>query len=414
MPDKFSLEGEGLEPEASLDDFFQPSTEPTRPTATAPVKGAKAAPSDTRLPVDRDKLFPPEASEQPPQLEITDLEPEPEKKGGGLFSNKLLLVLIAVLIVAVVGAGSFFAYTMFFSPKEEVAATTPPPPKPQPAPTQETPAPPPAAEKAEAKTPSAPPGTTPAEGQAAAPSKPEKKKKGEAAPAPAAPAAKPEKPQAAAKGKPAAPAPAPAAAQPEKAPAGAKGKPAPKPPAAGKESAAKQPEVKKAPGPPPAPPPKVALAGRGPYRIQVGAYALAESQVEPVNKLKELGLTDYNFVPRDQKVHLYDVAVGKALDKAKADDLAKKLTDMDFAPRLEPDGAGSKVIAYSYGNRADADRAKAKIERAGLGKASISSSNRTMTLQQLRVGHFPSQSAAQETLSRLRQAGFRPVIVREP
>jgi len=391
MPDEFSLEGEGLEPEASLDDFFQPSTEPTRPTATAPVKGAKVAPSDTRLPVDRDKPFPPEASEQPPQLEISDLEPEPEKKAGGLFSNKLLLVLIAVLIVAVVGAGSFFAYTMFFSPKEELAATTPPPPQPQPAPTQETPAPPPAAEKAEAKTPSAPPGTTPAEGQAAAPSKPEKKKKGEAAPAPAEPAAKPEKPQAA-----------------------AKGKPAPKPPAAGKESAAKQPEVKKAPSPPPAPPPKVALAGRGPYRIQVGAYALAESQVEPVNKLKELGLTDYNFVPRDQKVHLYDVAVGKALDKAKADDLAKKLTDMNFAPRLEPDGAGSKVIAYSYGNRNDADRAKAKIERAGLGKASISSSNRTMTLQQLRVGHFPSQSAAQETLSRLRQAGFRPVIVREP
>lgn len=396
MPDDFSLEGEGLEPEASLDDFFQPSTEPSRPAATAPAKGAKVAPSDKRLPVDRDQPFPDAASEQPPQLEVTDAEPaseEPKAKTGGLFSNKLLLVIIGVLIVAVIGAGSFFAYTMFFSPKEEVAATAPPPPKPKPATTQETPAAPPAAEKAEAKTPSTPPGKTPAEGPAPAAAKPEKKKKGGAAPAPAQPAAHPEKPQAA-----------------------AKGQPAPKPKAAGKESAAKQPETKKTPSPPPppAPPAKVALASSGPYRIQVGAYALAASQVEPVSKLKELGLTDYNFVPRDQKIHLYDVAVGQALEKAKADELAKKLKDMGFVPRLEPNGAGSKVIAYSYGNRGDADRAKAKIERAGLGKVSIASSTRTMTVQQLRVGHFPSRSAAQATLSRLLKAGFRPVIVREP
>ena len=401
MPDKFSLEGEGLEPEASLDDFFQPSTEPTRPTATAPAKGAKAAPSDTRLPVDRDKAFPPETSEPAPQLEVTDAEPGPVKKGGGLFSNKLLLVLIGVLIVAVIGAGAFFVYTLFFSPKEELAATAPSPPKPKSAPIQETPAPPPAAKKAEAKTPSAPPGKTPAESQAVPPAKPEKKKKGEAAPA--VERVPP-------------PAPPPAAAKPEKPPTGAKGKPAKEPPAVGKESAAKQPEVKKAPSPPPtpAPPPKVAMASTGPYRIQVGAYALAESQVQPVNKLKELGLTDYNFVPRDQKVHLYDVAVGQALEKAKADDLAKKLKDLGFAPRMGPDGSGSKVIAYSYGNRGDADRAKAKIERAGLGRASITSSTRTMTMQQLRVGHFPSPSAAQPTLARLRQAGFRPVLVREP
>lgn len=381
MPDKFSLEGEGLEPEASLDDFFQPSTEPAKGGAGKP---AKVSPADTRLPVDRDKPVPAETPE-PPQLEVPETEPGPGKKEGGLLSNKLLLILIGVLVLAVIGAGSFFAYSMFFGTKSEEVASAPPPAKPKAKPAPEVQPPETAAKPEQTAAPSA-------EGKPQAPAKPEKKKKEE----PAVP---------------------PTPLKPEKTPAKAKADTVP--PTGAKETAAKLPETKKTVSPPPVKPaaaktaPQSVLAGVGPYRIQVGAYALAESQVKPLNRLKELGLTDYNFVPREQKVLLYHVAVGKALDKAPAEALSRQLTELGFAPRLEPDGNGFQVIAYSYGNRRDADRAKSKIERAGLGRVSIQSSRRTMTLQQLRVGHFTSRAEAQTTLTRLRQAGFQPVLVRE-
>jgi cell division protein FtsN len=155
------------------------------------------------------------------------------------------------------------------------------------------------------------------------------------------------------------------------------------------------------------------MVSTGPYTIQVGSYAFEASKATPEAKLKDLGLTDYHYVDRAQRVHLYDVVAGKGLDKTQAESLLKSLAGLKFVPRLEPQGDRYQVIAYSYGNRADAERAQAKIEKAGLGKVFISSYSKTMTLHQLRVGGFPSSLAAQATLPTLRQAGFHPLIVRE-
>ena len=470
MPDDFKLEGDNLEPEASLDDFFQPSTEPAKPGKPEPKKGAKP---DARLPVDKSKpLVMDDEPAPPPALEVTDAETEPavpEKSGGGLLSNKLLLIGIAVLAVLVVGVGVYYGYTKFFSKEEEAVA---------PAPQSKAPAkaPAPAPEKIAQAAPAAETKQPPA-----APAKPETPAvpAAKATPKPEAKAVPPEK-------KPAPPAKAPekiAPPPPAKPAPEAKAKPATPPLAPGKEAAAKQPEIKKAPSVPlptktapapaaktapapiaktapaptakiaPAPPaatakttpakppvgarvtppaqssaqskpapaakaaptpaPKAAMVSSGPYTLQVGSYAFEESKTAPEAKLKELGLTDYHYVDQAQRVHLYDVVAGKGLDKSRADALLNSLAGLKFVPRLEPKGDRYQVIAYSYGNRADAERAQAKIEKAGLGKVSISSYSKTMTMHQLRVGGFPSAAATRATLAALRKAGFHPVIVRE-
>jgi len=445
MPDDFNLEGDNLEPEASLDDFFQPSAEPTKPGKPEPKKAAKPAASDVRLPVDKSKpLFEKEPG-APPTLEVSDAEaetPAKEKSGGGLLSNKILLIGIAVLAVLMLSVGAYYGYTKFFS-KEEGTVAPPPKAKPQaqaqaPAPQTTAPAEPAAETKSQAPAPAKP--ETPAAPATKGQPKPEGK------------AAAPSEKKAAEKAK----TPEKAAPAPEKAAPEVKGKPAPRPAAPGKEAAVKQQEIKKAPtapgakpapapspnpkaapapaakaapthaptaktppapaakaAPKVAPVPKVAMVSTGPYTIQIGSYAFEESKAAPEAKLKDLGLTDYHYVDQAQRVHLYDVVAGKGLDKSQADSLVKSLAGLKFVPRLEPAGNRYTVIAYSYGKRADADHAKAKIEKAGLGKVSISSYSKTMTLHQLRVGGFPSSAAARPTMAALRKAGFHPVIARE-
>ncbi len=391
--DDFTLDGGSSGVEASLDDFFQPAEAPrTRPQP--PVAGFEDAPIPKGAPMPE---FTAAVAEAPPPLppEAEAAEAEPKK----FLSPMILLIIVIVLALGVLGAGGYFAYNMFLAgPDETQAANVKPPPPKLDKPVSVQP------EK---------PGEKPKPGEPSKPDTGQAKDDKKPAPAPGGKeAAKP--PQAAKADKPGQepaqkekPAPAPEK-QPEKtakaAPPPAKKQPPPKP-APAKTAPEKAPETK---------PIKTASLSTGPYTIQVGSYMMRESMTGPEKKLNQLGYTDYHYVDTKRTLTVYDVFVGGTMGQQQADKVKADLEALGYKPAIKNVGVDKyKVLAYSYGSRSVANRSKAKIDKAGIGKAEVKSERRNVTLHQLRVGHFPSATKAKSSITDLKKAGFETILIKE-
>jgi len=60
-----------------------------------------------------------------------------------------------------------------------------------------------------------------------------------------------------------------------------------------------------------------------------------------------------------------------------------------------------------------AQKAKSKVERAGIGKGEIIARMEKVTLHQLRVGTYSSKAQAIKVKSKLQNQRFHPIIIEE-
>jgi cell division septation protein DedD len=149
------------------------------------------------------------------------------------------------------------------------------------------------------------------------------------------------------------------------------------------------------------------ISDGGPFSVQIGSYYLEASKKRPLDKLSELGYSDYHFTPEYRRLKLYHVIVGDELTPAEAQELKGRLEGMGYAAELY--GRGS-VKAYSYGSVAIARNTQKKLLAAGFKDARIKSETKEVALDQLRVGRF-SKTRAQEALRDLRRQGFKEAVI---
>jgi len=381
MADDFNLDDMDLEggQEASLDDFFEPASSEQKDKAQGPsVDDFFAPPSgdESKLPMDpskADQAPPPQPAEATPP----PVPAEAVGKGAGaaeapgFLRRNLLWIIIGAAVVVLGLGGAYFGMTIFLKPGMPQVATAPVKPASKPSPKKPAPTAVPARQ----------------------------------APSPDKPSSVQAEPGGADKGAGKAPA-EPADKQPAKEPAAVKTiTPKPEPGAA-----VKAPLAKPAGEPAPSPSPPVKSTG-GPYMVQVGAYMLEASKIEPERRLKELGYADFHYEPLRRTIKIYHVLVGENLTRDKALEIMNKLSGLGYKPQIQNDSGGYKVLAYSYGSYSTAKSTRSKIQRAGLSPVMIKSETKSVTMDQLRVGGYKNRTEANKTLRHLKNSGFPGAIV---
>ncbi len=152
----------------------------------------------------------------------------------------------------------------------------------------------------------------------------------------------------------------------------------------------------------------------GPYTVQVARYMMDASKKGPESRLKKLGYSDYHYVKQYSRLWVHNVYAGKNLSRKEAEKMVDKLKDMGYAPQLERDHGGYKVLVYSYGSKSVANSTRRKVANAGLEHVRVDSERKKVALDQLRVGHFSSRYKARRAQRDLRRNGFGSAyVVRE-
>ncbi len=359
--DDFTLDGDSSNVETSLDDFFQPAAGPEKKAEPQSATGAYET-----APVPKGEPLP----------EISEVEPVSEEQASEprrFLSSRILIIVVVVLGVAVLGAGGYFAYTMFLAKDSDLTwsffASEAPAPVEKPVTALEP-------ETGEGT------GITPSE--ASAPPDRQEGGPGESAVSEAGPEGPSAKAPGIKEAKETAKAPdVPAATIPIQEPASTR-------------------------------PIKTAAVSKGPYTIQVGSYMMKESMAGPEQRLARLGFSDYHYVDTKRTMRVYDVYAGGVIKRSEAEEIKAELAAIGFKPSLKKQkGDSYRVLAYSYGSRSVANQSKAKIEKAGISKVEVKTEKRTVTLHQLRVGHFSSSRSAQSAINTLKKAGFDTILIKE-
>jgi len=152
--------------------------------------------------------------------------------------------------------------------------------------------------------------------------------------------------------------------------------------------------------------------GKG-WSCQVGAYMLKESMEEPIKKLRRAGFNNLYYVDTLRNLKIYHLYLQGKYDLNTAQSKKSQLEKLGFKPRLENKAGKYKILIYSYGSGSVAQKAKSKVERAGIGKGEIIARMEKVTLHQLRVGTYSSKAQAIKVKSKLQNQRFHPIIIEE-